>query len=92
MIDAFGVQHPDLVAKDLAGAARWTSKAGKNLSLKAKEAPVKAQVSALTSGEKLLHSSKKTRKALGFALREIGYRPDYLGLAAASLPRALARV
>lgn len=89
-MDAFGVER-QVVSKDLSGAARWTAKSGKKVALKAKAAPIKAQVSALESGSKLMHSRKKTRRVAGYLLREIGYRPDYLGMAATSLPRALAR-
>ena len=82
------------VSKDLASAARWTTKAGKTVSLKAKTAPVKAQVNAINAGTRLLSTAPKkatkTRKALrrvgGEALKQMGYRPDMLALAATKTP------
>jgi hypothetical protein len=84
--DAFGVEH---VSKG-AGAQKVISR-GRTLTLKAKEAPVKAQVNVLSAGDKLVHSSKRGRRAMGAFMQQIGYRPDYLGMAAASLPKTLLR-
>jgi hypothetical protein len=92
-MDAFGVERSD-VSKDLAGAARWTTKAGKKVALKAKDAPIKAQVTAMNAGERIATSTpKKATKARvafrrlgGKALQAAAYRPDALALAATRSP------
>lgn len=98
-MDAFGVET-DLVSKDLAGTVRWTTKAGKTVALKAKEAPVKAQVAAINAGEKakttLPKKNTKTRRVLrrigGTALQAAAYRPDALAMAAARAPQNLIQI
>jgi hypothetical protein len=65
---------------------------GRTLTLKAKAAPVKTQVSLMDKGARMLNSSHKSAKAAGYVLREIGMRPDYAAMGATMLPRALARV
>lgn len=93
MRDAFGIERQE-VAKDLAGAKSWANAKGQKVSLKAKEAPIKA----ILKGEELLHATApKTatraqrakagvRRASGLLMREIGYRPDAAAMALTRLP------
>jgi hypothetical protein len=82
------------VNKDMGSTVRWTTKAGKKVSLKAKAAPVKAQVKAMNAGERIAASAPKkatrTRKTLrriaGKAIESAAYRPDSLALAATRTP------
>lgn len=97
-MDAFGVQTE--VSKDLGSTVRWTTKTGKTLALKAKEAPVKAQVKAINAGERVAATAPKkatkTRKVLrritGEALKQAAYRPDALAMAATRAPQSLAQL
>lgn len=99
MRDAFGVEHPEVVSKDFRTAAAWTTKAGKSVSLKAKEAPVRAilrgdelaRTAAPRTARRADRAKARVKQAAGVALREIGYRPDYAAAAFTQLPKLAGR-
>lgn len=86
------------VEKSMADVAAWTTKTGKTVSLKAKAAPIKAVIagedlSHAAPKVKARHAkitrtaraTAGTKRFAGTVLREIGYRPDYAGIAATKL-------
>jgi hypothetical protein len=78
-MDAFGVERAE-VSKDMA-AVRTA----------ARMAPIKAQLKLVSRGHALSKAPKRGKRALGYALRELGYRPDYAASIMANAPGLLAR-